>query len=398
MLDACRACTAKEPARRIANAARRGGCSRSGGGGGRGVRRRRGGRWFRRGRIDGRRPASAWCACRGRGRARAQSIGRSPLVSYGQPADWTDVRACSRRFPTASSVRACSPISARSASSGERRRAPRTSTPSRASASRRRSSRPPTPRAARPLARRQAPRLPGPCRRPPRFRLPFTTSGRKRRRPCRSHRRAVDVLRADLARATATCSRSTSIRNTWACSRRRRPHEDPPEVTAKPYLTSFRSVNGEPGSSSRRSSRPARRRIPTLDPRPDSRTEVSAAPGGYDLRSAGSRSLLRESPPRTIRRAGGSERLDASEGRVLGRLRRRRSGIRCSRPTGLAFVGLRFGTDVGRRWAGRRSSPVDRRLRCPLSGALWSGHRRGCGEPIERRSNAGASTAGSSRR
>ena len=52
----------------------------------------------------------------------------------------------------------------------------------------------------RPLARRQAPALPGPRGRRARVRVPVAASRRARRRARRADRRAVDGVRADLAR------------------------------------------------------------------------------------------------------------------------------------------------------------------------------------------------------
>ena len=118
-----------------------------------------------------------------------------------------------------------------------------------------------------------------------------------------------------------------------------------PEVTARPYVTSFRYVNGN-RISSRPSSRPARRRFP-ISPLPDltQGPKFRLPPGGYDLRPAGSLLYYANLLPGQFQGLVEAN-VSTHEGRVLGRLRQQ--GIRYPLFTseGLAFVGLQFGTTV----------------------------------------------------
>jgi len=118
-----------------------------------------------------------------------------------------------------------------------------------------------------------------------------------------------------------------------------------PEVTARPYLTSFRYVNGnrifiatvfETGEAE-----VSDISLPALTQGPKFRLP----PGGYDLRPAGSLLYYANLLPGQFQGLVEAN-LSTREGRVLGRLRQQ--GIRYPLFTseGLAFVGLQFGTTV----------------------------------------------------
>jgi serine/threonine protein kinase len=130
-----------------------------------------------------------------------------------------------------------------------------------------------------------------------------------------------------------------------------------PEVTAKPYLTSFRFVSGkrilistvfETGEAE-----VSDISIPDMTQGPKFRLP----PAGYDLRSAGSRLYYANTLPGAFE--GLVEVNSAThEGRVLGHLREQAIRYPLFLAEGLVFVGLRFGTTVAvdgadgaaRRW------------------------------------------------
>ena len=297
MLDACRACTAKDPARRIANAEAAG----------RLLTERRAW-WARRPRRRRRRSSSRACSliaaavvgARGAHApkpqdARTPAPSDSPLiVPTGEPADWTDVSTvlaevpdrihCTRLLPDQRTVRFVWGTPARAEDVDI----------SRASACRRRWSRPPTPRAAptcRPTASASSTRATPPTAAPSRS---FRTSGRKRRRRRRSHRRTVDVIRADLARR----QRHLLVRRrseTHGCVLDGGgPHEDPSRSHGQAVRDVVQVREREPDL---RRDRLRDRRggdfriwIPDLTVGPKFRRAARCA---FDLRSAG-RPLLRE--------------------------------------------------------------------------------------------------------
>ncbi len=328
-------------------------------------------------------------------RARVSIVGVTADVLSGEPADWTDVSTRARGRSGPYPLLAPAPaISARFASSGERRRAPRTST---------RVTRKRVPSPLVPAAYAEG----CPDLSPDGKRLVYqghTADGRAfaflSQRP--DGRDAVPVV--------PTAEPSMSSEPTWLGDGETFSFDvDPkhmgvfstatgrmkvlPEVTAKPYLTSFRFVNA---NRDLRLDRLRDRRgggFRHLDPRHDSRTEVPAASRGLRPSTRRISPVLRESPPRTIRGTRGSERRDAWGARAGYACDGRRSGTPLFLSTGLAFVGLRFGTSVvvdGPDGAAHRWRPTTISTQRRVVVRTWSWLRR-CADrmAIERRATDG---------
>ena len=181
--------------------------------------------------------------------ARGPSATRSVADRAGRrrPPTGPRRRRCWPRCRTGFTARACSPIGARCASCGGRRRAPRTSIGDARARRRRRSSPAAYAEGCPDLSPDgQRLRLPGARAGRARVRVRVAASRRARRRAGRADRRAVDGVRADVAgRRRDVLLRHRREAHGRVLDRQRGRMNVLPDVTTRSFITMFRYVVGE---------------------------------------------------------------------------------------------------------------------------------------------------------